>query len=204
MNSLRELQIYFQSALLQLKEKSTNILDISKLNIYQNSIQTKHFKALKKLYPAIHKLVGESFFKQLNRDYRVTHPSLRWSLSEYGGSLPHFLLRYPSVQHLAYLPEVARLEWAIHEVIQDGQSRLLTFNFPVLDIWRFCQGSENRKDILHLKSRGQNIMLKLKQSEVEMQLIRQRSLNRKTSNPTGYQEHSQLNRWCDGFMQYQG
>ncbi|MFO1256866.1 MAG: DNA-binding domain-containing protein [Gammaproteobacteria bacterium] len=171
MNSLRELQITFQATVLQEDTKLVGVSNNARLKIYYHSIRTKHFQALKKLYPTIYKLVGAAFFGQLSKEYQMVHPSSHWSLSEFGRWLPDFLSSYAPVQHLTYLPEVAQLDWGIQEVLQDGQSRLLIFAFPVLDIWKFCQGAINRKDRLHLESAGQNLLLKLNQFELEIQRI---------------------------------
>src|SRR5207245_9178933 len=38
-------------------------------------------------------------------------------LFEYGESLPEFLAAFPPCRHLQYLPDVARLEWAINRAL---------------------------------------------------------------------------------------
>lgn len=171
MSSLRSLQIMIQTAVLQREQSSLIISENFRLAIYRNSVRIKHFQALKKIYPTVYKLVGADFFKQLSKEYQMAHPSSHWSLSEFGRMLPHFLLSYHRVQHLAYLPAVSRLEWAIHEVLQDGISKALVFEYPVMDIWQFCQGPAERQDALHLKSNGNNLFLKLNSFQVDIQSL---------------------------------
>lgn len=171
MSTLRSLQIMIQTAVFQRETVSLILSENIRLAAYRNSVRIKHFQALKKIYPTIYKLVGADFFKKLSKEYQMAHPSSHWSLSEFGRMLPHFLLSYHLVQHLAYLPAVSRLEWAIHEALQDGISQVLTFEYPVMDIWQFCQDPNERQDILHLKSKCQKLSLRLKNLEVEIQLL---------------------------------
>ena len=47
--------------------------------------------------------------------YGEAYPSRSGDLHAYGGDFARFLERYPHALGLPYLPDVARLEWAVHE-----------------------------------------------------------------------------------------
>ena len=61
------------------------------------------------------RLVGDAFFREAARRYVLAHPSQSGDLNDYGASFAAFLAQYPHAATLAYLPDVARLEWACHE-----------------------------------------------------------------------------------------
>ena len=62
----------------------------------------------------IHQLVGEEFFRLLAKRFIEQHPSHSGNLHRYGSEMAEFLMHFENTQHLAYLPDVARLEWAYH------------------------------------------------------------------------------------------
>lgn len=55
--------------------------------------------------------MGEGFFKRASADYSRIHPSVSGDLTHFGRNFPSFLECYPPAGELAYLPDVARLEW---------------------------------------------------------------------------------------------
>jgi hypothetical protein len=57
----------------------------------------------------------DAFFFEAARQYARRHPSASGDLNEYGAELARFLAGYEHAAGLAYLPGVARLEWACHE-----------------------------------------------------------------------------------------
>ena len=61
-----------------------------------------------------------AFFGEAARQYIVGHPSLSGDLNDYGGEFAQFLAAYPHAADLPYLPDVARLEWAINNLRPGG------------------------------------------------------------------------------------
>lgn len=166
--------------------------------VYRNSIVIKHEKALEKIYPAVYKLVGADFFTMLSHDYRLQHPATHWSLSEFGRHLADFLCEYSKAETVPYLPDMARLEWAMHELLfapdsvsfdlhqlqtipesdylklnfqLDAATRLLSFTSPILDIWHFCYHDNSGDKPFELKPEGNIVLLSRKDFEVDMQKI---------------------------------
>lgn len=81
--------------------------------------------ALAATYPVAKRIVGEQFFLCAVRAFIRQYPSQSGDLNEYCQEFADFLARFPPAASLAYLPDVARLEWlaqAIH-CVADRQVR---------------------------------------------------------------------------------
>jgi hypothetical protein len=61
----------------------------------------------------VRRLVGPGFFAYAADAFIRGHPPATPCLFEYGDRLPGFLAGFEPCRHLAYLPDVARLEWAM-------------------------------------------------------------------------------------------
>lgn len=85
-----------------------------RLAIYRGNVVAGITQALKAHYPVIAQLVGAEFFQGLARAYWQAFPSKSGDLGEYGAALSEFLADFSPSQHLPYLSDVARLEWAVH------------------------------------------------------------------------------------------
>lgn len=72
-------------------------------------------EALAAAYPTLVRLVGPGFFAFAADRFVTERPPASPCLSEYGRHFADFLTAFSPSAHLAYLPDVARLEWALHE-----------------------------------------------------------------------------------------
>jgi hypothetical protein len=88
-----------------------------RLDIYRNTCVGSLTKALRLSYPAVHRLVGDDFFEATAGALIAEMPPRSAYLDEYGAEFPEFLLRFPPAAALPYLPQVARLEWAVSRAI---------------------------------------------------------------------------------------
>jgi Putative DNA-binding domain len=88
-----------------------------RLNVYRNTFVTGVTKALRLSYPAVHRLVGNNFFEGVAGLFIAQHPPRAAYLDEYGADFPQFLRGFQPAASLAYLPDVARLEWAVNRAI---------------------------------------------------------------------------------------
>jgi hypothetical protein len=88
-----------------------------RLDIYRNTSATGLTKALQLSYPAVHRLVGNEFFAAAADLFATRHPPRSAWLDEYGGEFPQFLRQFPPAAGLVYLPDVARLEWAVSRAV---------------------------------------------------------------------------------------
>lgn len=135
----------------------------ARLAIYRNTVTSTLLKALQLSYPAVQALVGDDFFEGAARLFIERCPPSHAQLDSYGATFPDFLAQMPEAATLDYLPDTARLEWAVNEVLhapdakpldlrrlerlnEDGLRsvrfvssptvRLLKSDFPVNAIWR--------------------------------------------------------------------
>ena len=84
------------------------------LQVYRNNVFESLVGALKAVYPVVERLVGAGFFAYAADGYIRRHPPASGNLHDFGGDFAGFLAGFEPARALAYLPDVARLEWAWH------------------------------------------------------------------------------------------
>ncbi len=174
MPSLRELQRGFRSAVLFDDGAAIAALSVvagsldarTRIEIYRNNILGNYRKVLAATYPVVRRLVGGPFFDAATDQFVRGHPSRHGDVNRYGGEYAAFLASYPPARGLGYLPDVARLEWAIDQanIATDTaplelkalaavapealaelrfrlhpSARLIASAFPVMRIWQVNQ-----------------------------------------------------------------
>ena len=87
----------------------------ARVDVYRNNVCGNYRKALAATFPVVRRLVGATFFNAAVDAYVRAHPSTRGDVNRYGGELARFLADYAPARALAYLPDIARLEWAIDQ-----------------------------------------------------------------------------------------
>lgn len=80
--------------------------------VYRNNVTVSLIAALADIFPAIERLVGEAFFRDMARLYIAEEPPRSAVMFEYGSGFAAFLGRFEPVSSYPYLPDVARLEKA--------------------------------------------------------------------------------------------
>jgi hypothetical protein len=194
MPSLRELQRGFAAATVFGDDASIASLGIvagdldaaTRIAVYRNNVMGNYRKALAATYPVVHRLVGAAFFDAAIETFVRAHPSPRGDVNRYGGELARFLSAYPPARELAYLPDVARLEWAIDQaniaadapaldlaalaaVPEDtlGEARfklhpsaqLVASPYPIFHIWRVNQSGHVGDDHVDLGEGGDALLV---------------------------------------------
>jgi hypothetical protein len=194
MPSLRELQRSFSAATMFGDDAALSSLAIvpggidprERMTIYRNNVFGNYCKVMAATYPVVRRLVGAPFFTAATEQFVRAHPSTRGDVNGYGGDFARFLETYASAHELAYLPDVARLEWAIDqaaiaadagpldlaalgavpsEALADlrfrthPSARLLASSFPVLAIWQFNQPSYEGDDHVDLTQGGDTLLV---------------------------------------------
>ena len=127
--SPRELERDFAGALLGGSEESV-VAEIqgdgfdpaARLAIYRHHVFVTLTEALEATYPVVVRLVDRRFFAYAADRYIRQHPPAGPCLFEYGETLADFLATFPASRHLAYLPDVARLEWALNRALHAGDA----------------------------------------------------------------------------------
>jgi hypothetical protein len=120
--SLPELQAGVRDALLGGADHDVVALEVvgdgldprARLAIYRHHVRTTLTDALQAAYPVVCRLVDERFFAFAADAFICASPPAGPCLFEYGAGLADFLATFPPCAELGYLPDVARLEWAIH------------------------------------------------------------------------------------------
>lgn len=164
MPSLSELQHRFAASVLDPAREADE-----RIGVYRHTIFANYRNAFGATYRVVRELTGAPFFDAAVDAFVLAHPSTGGDLNAYGEAFPDFLATYPHAAELPYLPDVARLEWAIDEAHRaadadwepqrtlavlaaiptdevalqrfafDPSCRLLRSAFPVLRIWQSHQ-----------------------------------------------------------------
>ena len=100
----------------------------ARLDIYRNNIFASLTQVLKDCYPVVCRLVDERFFLYLTDAFIRSHLPQQACLSTYGGQFADFLSEFPACCELAYLPDVARLEWLMHLAVHASDTTPLEPN----------------------------------------------------------------------------
>lgn len=93
------------------------IAAVDRLGIYRNTFESVATRALRLNHPAVAKLVGDDFFEATARAYVAARPPASAWLDRYGAGFSGFLARWEPAAGLAYVPDVARLEWSVSRAL---------------------------------------------------------------------------------------
>lgn len=192
MLSLRETQSRFVDALLHEQVDSSPFIASGRfpaerhLQIYRNNVFESLTAALRAVFPAIEKLVGDGFFRYATHEYTVQHPPTSGNLHDFGHSFAAFLEAFPPAQQHEYLADVARLEWAWHEAFHAADApaldpaslaavppaqypslrfqlhpsaRLMASRFPVATIWEANIGNDAAPPAINLDSGPDRLLI---------------------------------------------
>jgi len=170
----------------------------ARLRIYQHHVTTTLTAALESTFPVVRRLVDARFFAYAADSYIRQHPPSQPCLVEYGASLPAFLAAFPPCQAHAYLPDVARLEWAVHVARQAEEAapldvtRLssmaaetmphLEFRFepsvsfidspwPIDRIWQANQDDASADDVVDLDGGGVHLEIRTLDGDVILRAL---------------------------------
>ncbi len=124
MNNLLQWQRTFAASVLDaadntaLQDIANTTLQQQRLNVYRNNVVHSLIQALASLYPVVQQLIGKTTFTQLAQAFIPDNLPSHGTLIRYGGDFVAFLERsiqqHPALQAVGYLPDVAKLEYALH------------------------------------------------------------------------------------------
>ncbi|MGW8246818.1 MAG: HvfC/BufC N-terminal domain-containing protein [Acidiferrobacterales bacterium] len=199
-NTLRAMQ----SSLLDRSEDAEALIADSafastdRLQLYRNNLVISLTEALAAIYPVVQRLVGDDFFRVACRDYIPQFPPRQAPLHEFGKDFPGFIRSYKPAGSLAYLADVAVLEWAWHRAYHAADAgkldatnlqqlpeqhqgelhftlhpavQLLKSDYPVDRIWQVNQEGFKGDDKVSLDEGGVCIAVIRPQLEVLVQAI---------------------------------
>ncbi|MES2316056.1 MAG: DUF692 family multinuclear iron-containing protein [Pseudomonadota bacterium] len=115
---LENQQSAFSAALFDVDNEAHILAHITggsdRFSLYRGNLSATWDKVLSNAFPVIRQLLGEEFFSALSRAFGRTHPSTSPDLNEFGAAFSHFLAGFEHVAEYPWLPDMARLEWALH------------------------------------------------------------------------------------------
>jgi hypothetical protein len=202
MPSLRELQAAFAAALADAPgdEVATFVVadrigPDTRLAVYRNNVAHNAREALRAVYPVIERLVGEPFFDHAAARYGSAHPSTCGDIHAYGERFGDFLAAFEPAAGVPYLPDVARLEWAMHAVFHAADPapfplerlaavpapghaalrfvlspacRLLASPWPVARLWALNQPGAAWDEGFDVHAGGEAVLVRRSGFEVEL------------------------------------
>jgi hypothetical protein len=188
MRALPDVQRDFRRALLgeDDEDAAAAVLDDGltargRLALYRHHVLSMLTGVLEATFPVVCRLVDARFFRWVADRFIREHPPEGPCLFEYGAHLPEFLAKFPACQHLAYLPDVARLEWALNAALHaedavphdpstlramppemvarltfrlDPSLTLLRSPWPIARIWQANQPGSAREAVVDLDEGG--------------------------------------------------
>lgn len=168
--------------------------------VYRNNFWIATEDALSGIYGVVKQLVGNQFFSVLVDHFLRNYPPRYGNILQLGRDLPVFLCDFKLTEGLPYLADIARLEWAYHQVFhaQDStpfdtqsltsiasdkipllrfelspSSRLIYSPHPIFEIWRVNQPGYDGDQTVDLDSGGDSILLSRPGLQVELQKLEQ-------------------------------
>jgi hypothetical protein len=98
----------------------------ARLQIHRHHFFTTLTEALAANFPVVCRLVDRRFFDYLAHHFIAANPPREPCLFEYGAHFPDFIAGFPACRNLPYLPDVARLEFAMNAVLHAPDLPVLT------------------------------------------------------------------------------
>jgi hypothetical protein len=83
--------------------------------VYGNNMRSNFLDSLISSFPAVRRLVGEDYFRQVAREYHRQNPSRSGDLLHVGRGFADYLAELHRADQYRYLADVARLEWLCEE-----------------------------------------------------------------------------------------
>lgn len=120
MPSLREVQRAVRTSLVEGDDRAASawivvdgIAAQMRLEVHRRAFAGNLAAALRLSFPAVRQLVGPEFFDDAARRFAHEAPPTEADLDAYGAGFPDFVARLQTAASLPWLPDVARLEWAV-------------------------------------------------------------------------------------------
>jgi hypothetical protein len=85
------------------------------LKVYQANGHALAHSALLAAYPVVAQMLGDQSFANLARALWHAQPPTRGDIAQWGGDLAGFVQTSAQLQDEPYLPDVARVEWALYQ-----------------------------------------------------------------------------------------
>jgi hypothetical protein len=164
------------------------------LLVYRANVRANFLDSLHSSFPALWRLVGEEYFRQLAREFQRVHPSRSGDLLHVGAPFPAFVAERHRGGGYDYLGDVARFEWLCQEALLASDHapldlerlrsvapadydalrfelhpglRLFASPYPVRRIWEVNVTGEDSPEIVDLDAGGESLALLAPQLELK-------------------------------------
>lgn len=135
MAALHDLQRRFVDAVLLDRAAPVEVAShAGRLAVHRRHVVASLTKCLRSTFPVVERLVGEGFFAFACARFIAASPPNKPCLAEYGDAFAGFLAEFEPCAEHAYLPDVARLEWLMHEAsLAPSETAMDAASFSRLD-----------------------------------------------------------------------
>jgi hypothetical protein len=110
----------------ELVTPSKSLPAVERLGLYQYAYHARLVECLADDYPTIQYAIGESAFETLAKKYVEAHPSKNPNLNYFGKTFADFVKVQSWLDHHEFLYDLARLEWAMVEVLHAPAAQTLS------------------------------------------------------------------------------
>lgn len=168
------------------------------LQVYRNNVAISLTEALAAVYPVVARLVGADFFAHTADQFIRRHPPASGNLHDFGAELAEFLADFKPAAGLAYLPDVARLEWTWHEAFHAADhapfdlarladvtagryemlrftlhpsARLIASPYPIHRIWQANQPDQSGEETIDLAAGPARLLVVRRGLDVEVEAL---------------------------------
>jgi hypothetical protein len=166
----------------------------ARIGIYRSQLRAGFARTLALEFPVIARLVGGEYFQRLGCEFQAVQPSRSGNLHHIGAPFSTFLKQRFCGGPYDYLADVAQLEWALQESTVAPAApafdlhalgsvdpadyaalrftlhptcRLVSSQYPVLDIWRANQSAAPPATLIDLGSGAARVLLQRRAHVIE-------------------------------------
>jgi len=176
--------------------------DPKRFAVYRNNVVVSLIETLKDAFPAVHRIVGDEFFRAMARAYVIVEPPRSPIMLDYGVGFPNFIGSFEPARVLPYLTDIARVERAWTEAYHAPEAspidpgvfadisadqfpelrlvlhpslRLVRSQFPALTIWQM-NVADGVPAPVDLNAGGEDVLVIRPMADVEVRSIPEGSL----------------------------
>ncbi len=170
---------------------------LERIAVYAEGYKARIEEALSEAFEAVRHILGHEKFHPLTEKYAEQYPSRHYNLSSTGKHFPVFLRLQPLSKEFPFLPDLAMLEWRIHQAfhaydkpsfepgefaslsLEDWSAAqiffqpsvgLLASKWPILDIWN-ARKKPVEEIHIDLVDRPQQILITHRDVQVRCELL---------------------------------
>jgi hypothetical protein len=93
--------------------------------VYRNNVMVGLIGAMETNFPAVHRLLGEEYFRGLARQFVLANPPQNPLMFQYGGVFPEYLNAQADLAVYPYLADVAKLECLMRQAHHAEDAQVL-------------------------------------------------------------------------------